>query len=252
MARAPAPRRQRPPPGRGRGASLALMAMVLLAAAQHNLFAAAASYSAMLRNTTVVPFDLLDDPFAGLDAAPHGPGRALLAEQAAAQWGGFQSAGRYTEISNPDMPDKRSSTGQVAIHAALIPGTYKIILFGRNLPLSGPKSVPEPGVGGNVSTVYDAKTGTYRVAPNYETLFCAGHTWTSDGTLVAAGGDMGVIGGKNSYPFMREGRDVVRLFDRGSLSWTTLPGVKLSEYRWYPTQVSLNEFECSECSECSE
>jgi hypothetical protein len=45
----------------------------------------------------------------------------------------------------------------VAIHAALVPGTYKIILFGRNLPLSGSKSVPEPGVGGNVSTLYDAK-----------------------------------------------------------------------------------------------
>ena len=50
---------------------------------------------------------------------------------------------------------------------------------------------------------------------------------------------MGVIGGKNSYPFMKEGRDVVRLFDRNSLSWTTLPGVKLSEFRWYPTQVTL-------------
>lgn len=36
---------------------------------------------------------------------------------------------------------------------------------------------------------------------------------------------------------MREGRDVVRLFDRKSLKWTTLPGVKLSEYRWYPTQA---------------
>ena len=75
------------------------------------------------------------------------------------------------------------------------------------------------------------------MTPNYETLFCAGHTWTSDGTLVAAGGDMGVIGGKNSYPFMKEGRDAVRLFDRNSLSWNTLGGVKLSEYRWYPTQV---------------
>jgi hypothetical protein len=36
---------------------------------------------------------------------------------------------------------------------------------------------------------------------------------------------------------MKEGRDVVRIFDKNSLSWQTLPGVKLSEYRWYPTQV---------------
>jgi hypothetical protein len=34
---------------------------------------------------------------------------------------------------------------------------------------------------------------------------------------------------------MREGRDVVRVFDRKTQEWTTLPGVKLSEYRWYPT-----------------
>ena len=107
--------------------------------------------SAMLANTTVVPFDLLHDPFAGADG---GPGRSLLAEM---QWDQFKQIGRYAEIANPDMPDRHSSTGQVAIHAALIPGTYKIILFGRNLPLSGPKSKPEPNVGGNVSTVYDVK-----------------------------------------------------------------------------------------------
>jgi hypothetical protein len=29
------------------------------------------------------------------------------------------------------------------------------------------------------------------VTPNYETLFCAGHTIASDGMVVAAGGDMG-------------------------------------------------------------
>lgn len=55
----------------------------------------------------------------------------------------------------------------------------------------------------------------------------------------------GVIGGKNSYPFMKEGRDVVRLFDRNSLQWTTLPGVKLSEFRWYPTQVRATVTDCT-------
>lgn len=38
---------------------------------------------------------------------------------------------------------------------------------------------------------------------------------------------------------MKEGRDVVRLFRPDSMRWETLPGVKLSEYRWYPTQVQL-------------
>jgi hypothetical protein len=40
---------------------------------------------------------------------------------------------------------------------------------------------------------------------------------------------------------MKEGRDVVRIFNKDSMSWQTLPGVKLSEYRWYPTQVRAAE-----------
>lgn len=30
---------------------------------------------------------------------------------------------------------------------------------------------------------------------------------------------------------------MVRIFDKDDMRWVTLPGVKLSEYRWYPTQV---------------
>jgi hypothetical protein len=30
---------------------------------------------------------------------------------------------------------------------------------------------------------------------------------------------------------------VVRIFDKDAMRWITLPGVKLSEFRWYPTQV---------------
>lgn len=206
------------------------LVMVLLCAAITTA-TAGYTYTHRLANTTTIPVDLLENPFSG-------SGRSLLADPNN-KWDEWKRIGRYTQIANPEMPDRHSSTGQVAIHAALLPGTYKILIFGRNLPLSGPKAKPEPGVGGNVSTVYDVKAGTYKVTPNYETLFCAGHTWTSDGMLVAAGGDMGVMGGKNHYPFMREGRDVVRLFDPKSLKWDTLPGVKLSEYRWYPTQVML-------------
>ena len=137
----------RPAPRRRSAAPAALLLLLLAAAASS---AAAVSLDAVLANTTVIPFDLLENPLAS--AATSG-GRALLA----AQLDEWKRSGRYTQIANPDMPDRRSSTGQVAIHAALIPGTYKIILFGRNLPLSGPKSTPEPGVGGNVSTVYDVK-----------------------------------------------------------------------------------------------
>jgi hypothetical protein len=56
----------------------------------------------------------------------------------------------------------------------------------------------------------------------------------SDGNVVAAGGDMGY-----GYSWMKEGRDVVRIFYPSTMKWETLPGVKLSEFRWYPTQVSV-------------
>eukprot|EP00877_Chromochloris_zofingiensis_P010557 jgi/Chrzof1/5755/Cz16g14190.t1 len=101
----------------------------------------------------------------------------------------WKAVGRYVLINNPKLG--RSSTGQVAIHAMLVPSSYKIVIAGRNLPKKGPKSVPEPGVGGNVSTIWDAKTGTYTIAPNVDTLFCTAHTMMSDGNIVAAGGDMG-------------------------------------------------------------
>jgi hypothetical protein len=58
----------------------------------------------------------------------------------------------------------------------------------------------------------------------------------SDGNVVAAGGDMGY-----GYSWMKEGRDVVRIFYPGTMKWETLPGVKLSEYRWYPTQVRVTQ-----------
>eukprot|EP00879_Flechtneria_rotunda_P020263 GHRR01021311.1.p1 GENE.GHRR01021311.1~~GHRR01021311.1.p1 ORF type:complete len:215 (+),score=33.30 GHRR01021311.1:423-1067(+) len=176
------------------------------------------------RNSTVLDTSLLHSQ---LEFAS----RQLLYDGAI--WAKYQQQGRYAIIKNPSMPDQHSSTGQVAIHAVLLPESYKILIFGRNIPKSGPKSQPEPHVYGNVSTVYDAKAGTYIVTPNAETLFCAGHTITSDGNVVATGGDMGY-----GYNFMKEGRDVVRIFHRESLKWETLPGVKLSEYRWYPTQVS--------------
>lgn len=51
--------------------------------------------------------------------------------------------------------------------------------------------------------------------------------------MVAAGGDMGY-----GYSWMKEGRDVVRIFHPSTMKWETLPDVQLSEYRWYPTQVS--------------
>jgi len=174
-----------------------------------------------------------DDGPAAAAAAALSSSRRRALQAASDRW---RDQGRYVVLRNPDMPGSRSSTGQVAIHAVLLPGpgSYRILIAGRNLPKQGPKSAPEPNVYGNVSTIYDAKSGTYRVSENYDTLFCTGHTHAADGTIVAAGGDAG-----RGYGWMREGRDVVRLFSPRDNRWETLPGVKLSEYRWYPTQVQL-------------
>lgn len=54
------------------------------------------------------------------------------------------------------------------------------------------------------------------------------------------------------YDWMKEGRDVVRIFYPSSNKWETLPGVKLSEYRWYPTQVSVKFAVNHVCEVCRE
>lgn len=52
------------------------------------------SFAKMLANTTVIPSDLLDNPFAG--------GRALLAD-ANPKWDEWRRIGRYSQIANPQM-----------------------------------------------------------------------------------------------------------------------------------------------------
>lgn len=70
----------------------------------------------------------------------------------------------------------------IALLGGCLPPAHYCLLTARLLPLP-----PPPGP----LACRALQKGTYQVAVNYDTLFCAGHTWTSDGTLVAAGGDMG-------------------------------------------------------------
>lgn len=78
----------------------ALLALLCTACLCSSSSAAAAgfSYSALLANTTTLPLELLEDPF----AAP-GADRALL-EDGGSQWDEWKRIGRYSQIANPMMP----------------------------------------------------------------------------------------------------------------------------------------------------
>jgi hypothetical protein len=94
-----------------------------------------------------------------------------------------------------------SSTGVVAIHTGLIPGTNTCLIWGRSQP---PIVPPEPGLRAadgvaEVSTLYDFVSGTYQVKPMRQHPFCSGHNHLSDGTLIAAGGRFGA--GEGLYTF---------------------------------------------------
>jgi hypothetical protein len=114
--RAAAPARLRPnsraraamcAPRRAAAAAAAALALALALACAGG--AAAASYSELLANSTVIPGHLLENPFAA------GKGRrALLADAAASQFDEYRRIGRYSVISNPDMPGAR---GRGAVRA---------------------------------------------------------------------------------------------------------------------------------------
>jgi hypothetical protein len=77
--------------------------------------------------------------------------------------------------------------------------------------------VPTDGVPGDVVEKDNTDTN----------LFCAGHTFLPDGTLLALGGHI-----KDRY-----GDTEANIFDPATSTWT--PGAAMAEGRWYPTAISL-------------
>eukprot|EP00798_Chlamydomonas_sp_ICE-L_P029052 gene29052-32254_t len=139
--------------------------------------------------------------------------------------------GAYQLAMNPETGN--SSTGIVATHCVLIPGTHKVLLFSRQINTD--LSPTEPGMANSVSSVYDPYAGTYVPTPMPEHPFCAGHSHLRDGTIIVTGGEEP---GGAKYSWLKEGRKSIRTFNPSTLQWTTLPQL-LNSNHWYPTQLTL-------------
>jgi hypothetical protein len=118
--------------------------------------------------------------------------------------------------------DPRATTGEwsapvglpnIMQHAILLPGSSKILYF-------------EDGAG---ARVLDPISGTTTGVPEASNLFCAGHTFLSDGRPFVIGGDVetrGAIGIPDT-----------NAFDPTTNAWTRKANMNFS--RWYPSATAL-------------
>lgn len=75
--------------------------------------------------------------------------------------------------------------------------------------------------------VWNPSTKTFTVVPVPDQLFCAGHTFLSDGRLLVNGGHINDD----------QGLPDANLFDPATMSWSSLPS--MAKGRWYPTTTTL-------------
>ena len=137
-------------------------------------------------------------------------------------------------VSDPKRGGRWETIGAsfegAATHVALL-HTYKILAFGGSALDPKLLSTPYP------AELLDLNTLTVRtVSMNgiVGDLFCCGHTFLGDGTLL-------VVGGTSHYqpwwhPFPA-GRQEAYLFDPRTEAWRRLPDIP--EGRWYPTLLRL-------------
>jgi hypothetical protein len=115
------------------------------------------------------------------------------------------------------------NVGVTGVHAALLP-TGRVLVFDRLANLR----------------VWDPATGASRTpAPpaGHPNLFCSGHAFLPDGSLLVAGGhaDHGGVVGSNVHDFF--GLETAFRFVASSERWTVLPDMAAG--RWYPTLTTL-------------
>ncbi|MDH5763192.1 MAG: DUF1929 domain-containing protein [Nitrospinota bacterium] len=109
-----------------------------------------------------------------------------------------------------------------AVHGALL-NTGKVMLWSGHAELGGTYPLE--------TALYDPVSNTYSIAPfaDADDLFCAGHAFLPDGRLVAGGGaNQGQV--RSTH-----------IFDPATETWTRLNGGQLSNFRWYPTMVTMND-----------
>ncbi|MDX1501176.1 MAG: galactose oxidase early set domain-containing protein [Thermoanaerobaculia bacterium] len=119
--------------------------------------------------------------------------------------------GRWDELSG--------TTVLPIMHAALL-RTGKVVM----LPSSTDTVIWDPA--GGVSVLPGSATG---LTAN---LFCSGHSFLADGTLLVVGGGGGSPGAASSVQGWK--------FDPGTESWSRTAG-NMHHMRWYPTTVTLED-----------
>jgi hypothetical protein len=121
------------------------------------------------------------------------------------------NTGKWGSVVNWDI---------VPLHIHLLP-TGKILAWGKfenGTMLMGNPRLWDPAAG---------PPTTASTVPADTMLFCAGHSFMADGTLLVSGG----------HKLDDRGLDVTNFFDPISQSWTA--GPKMAKGRWYPTVTEL-------------
>ena len=109
---------------------------------------------------------------------------------------------------------------EFAVHGAVL-NTGKVMIWSGHAERG-------PAYGLNTA-LYDPAANSFSTVPFSDTddLFCAGHTFLPDGRLIAGGGaNQGQV--KSTH-----------MFDPATETWTRLNGGELSNFRWYPTMVTM-------------
>ncbi|MFB2974419.1 galactose oxidase-like domain-containing protein [Aerosakkonema sp. BLCC-F183] len=115
----------------------------------------------------------------------------------------------------------------LAVHATVLP-TNKVLFF------AGSGNNPANAQGNFSSVVWDYEKGTFFTPPTPADLFCAGHSFLADGSLLVAGGTKEYDFG---HPFF--GLRDAYIFDAFAEKWKPVP--QMQGGRWYPTLVTLGD-----------
>jgi Domain of unknown function (DUF1929) len=102
----------------------------------------------------------------------------------------------------------------VAVHLHLLPDG-RVLSWGK---LGGPQ-------------LYDPTNGSFTELPSSTMLFCSGHTFLADGSLLVSGGHLDD----------RRGLPDANILDPAARMWRSLP--RMSYPRWYPTTTTLTNGE---------
>lgn len=170
-------------------------------------------------------------------------GKGVVAEEFLGRW----------FVVGSDEDEQKDKAKVLAVHAALLPNN-KILYFG------GDQHDKDAHVAGDVDNtrLFDCSTHAVTEVEGLEAnMFCAGHAFLEDGSLLVAGGTAGwpqpeghlhvrhFLGERTSLRFVHNPSDGVHWKPTGRLNTerasTAIQGANMEDTggRWYPTLVTL-------------